>query len=55
MEKFVKDFKHHSGVHCESTALRDVFAYYGIEFSEPMVFGLGGGGDKTLPKKTPKW
>jgi len=43
MEKFVKNFNHYPGVHCESTALRDVFAYNGIEFSEPMIFGLGEG------------
>jgi hypothetical protein len=43
MEKFVKNFDHYPGVHCESTALRDVFAYNGIEFSEPMIFGLGEG------------
>jgi len=43
MEKFVRDFKHYPGVHCESTALRDVFACHGIEFSEPMIFGLGQG------------
>ena len=41
MEKFIKNFKHYPGVHCESTALRDVFAYHGIELSEPMIFGLG--------------
>jgi hypothetical protein len=43
MEKFVKNFKHYPGVHCESTALRDVFAYQGIKFTEPMIFGLGEG------------
>jgi hypothetical protein len=43
MEGFIKDFKHYPGVHCESTALRDVFAYHNIEFSEPMIFGLGEG------------
>lgn len=43
MEKIVKNFKHYPGVHCESTALRDVFAYQGIKFSEPMIFGLGEG------------
>jgi len=41
--KIIEGFKHYPGVHCESTALRDVFAYHGIELSEPMVFGLGEG------------
>jgi hypothetical protein len=43
MEKAIKNFKHYPGVHCESTALRDVFAYHGFKFSEPMIFGLGEG------------
>jgi len=43
MKKFVKNFKHYLGVHCESTALRDVIAYNGIKFSEAMIFGLGEG------------
>lgn len=43
MQKFVKGFKHYPGVHCETSALRDVFAYHGIELSEPMLFGLGEG------------
>ena len=43
MEKIVKNFEHYPGVHCESTALRDVFAYHGIKIREPMVFGLGEG------------
>lgn len=41
--KIIEDFKHYPGVHCESTALRDVFAYHDIKLSEPMVFGLGEG------------
>ncbi len=43
MKRFVKNYEHYPGVHCESTALRDVFAYHGIKFSEPMIFGLGEG------------
>ncbi len=43
MEKFIKNFKHYSGVHCETTALRDIFTYNGIRLSEPMLFGLGEG------------
>jgi len=41
--KIIEDFKHYPGVHCESTALRDVFAYHGTELGEPMEFGLGEG------------
>lgn len=39
--KIIEGFRHYPGVHCESTALRDVFAYHGIELGELMVFGLG--------------
>lgn len=34
-------FIHHPGVHCESTAARDLLAFDGLLLSEPMVFGLG--------------
>jgi hypothetical protein len=30
-------------MHCESSALRDIFEFYGFKFSEPMIFGLGSG------------
>jgi hypothetical protein len=43
MLKIVKNFKHYPGVHCESSALRNVLAYHGFKFSEPMIFGLGEG------------
>jgi hypothetical protein len=43
MEKLVKGFVHRPGVHCDSSALRDVFEYHGFRFSEPMIFGLGSG------------
>lgn len=36
-------FVHHPGVHCESTAIRDILAFHGLKLSEPMVFGLGSG------------
>jgi hypothetical protein len=36
----VSDFVHKVGVHCESSALRDLFEYYGFQMSEAMVFGL---------------
>ena len=40
MKKIIENFKHYPGVHCESAALRDVFAHHGIKLSEPMTFGL---------------
>jgi len=43
MKKFIENFEHYLGVHCESTALSDVFAYHGVKLSEPMIFGLGEG------------
>ncbi|MHA1989809.1 MAG: BtrH N-terminal domain-containing protein [Candidatus Hodarchaeales archaeon] len=38
-----KGFIHHPGVHCTSTALRNVLEFNGIKLSEEMVFGLGSG------------
>jgi len=43
LNKQVAGFVHRPGVHCESSALRDIFEFYGFKFSEPMVFGLGSG------------
>jgi len=43
LNKQVKGFVHRVGVHCESSALRDIFEFYGFRFSEPMIFGLGSG------------
>lgn len=43
MKKLVRGFIHRPGVHCGSSALRDVFEYYGHKFSEDMIFGLGSG------------
>ena len=39
---FIGSFKHLAGEHCETTALRDVLEYNGIELSEATVFGLDG-------------
>ncbi len=39
----MKNFIHRPGVHCDSSALRDVFEYHGFNFTEPMIFGLGSG------------
>lgn len=43
MNKQVAGFVHRAGVHCESSALRDIFEFYGFKFSETMIFGLGSG------------
>lgn len=43
MRKIVRGFIHRPGVHCDSSAIRDVFEYHGFNFSEPMIFGLGSG------------
>jgi uncharacterized protein DUF4872/butirosin biosynthesis protein H-like len=43
MKKIINDWVHIPGLHCGSTALRDVVTYYGYNFSEAMCFGLGGG------------
>lgn len=43
LRKLVDNFVHRLGVHCESSALRDIFEFYGFRFSESMIFGLGSG------------
>jgi len=43
LNKMVERFVHRPGVHCESSALRDVFEFHGFKFSEAMIFGLGSG------------
>ena len=39
----VDSYRHRTGEHCASTALRNVLAHNGIELSEGMVFGLASG------------
>jgi hypothetical protein len=41
--KIVAGFQHTPGVHCGSTALRDLLHQVGIDLSEAMCFGLGSG------------
>ncbi|MHB9073795.1 MAG: BtrH N-terminal domain-containing protein [Desulfobaccales bacterium] len=43
MTKIIKDFKPFVGQHCEITATGSLLNQIGIEFSEPMLFGLGEG------------
>jgi hypothetical protein len=44
MEKLmVQGYQHAGGKHCWTTALKNVFSYHGLNLSEEMLFGLGGG------------
>ncbi len=40
--KLVSGFQHTPGIHCGSTALRDMARRLGLDYSEAMCFGLGG-------------
>ncbi|MEW6555909.1 MAG: BtrH N-terminal domain-containing protein [Elusimicrobiota bacterium] len=43
-EKLVlENFNYFGGKHCQTTALKSILAYHGLQFSEEMLFGLGGG------------
>ncbi|MHA2155840.1 MAG: BtrH N-terminal domain-containing protein [Candidatus Hodarchaeales archaeon] len=39
----IEGFKHEPGVHCTSSAVRDVFEFHGWKMSEALIFGLGSG------------
>jgi len=39
----IDDFKHMAGANCQTSSLRKLLAYYGIELSEPMIIGLCSG------------
>lgn len=41
--RMVAGFEHRPGVHCGSTALRNLLAHHGTEISEQLAFGLGAG------------
>ncbi|MFX0122972.1 MAG: BtrH N-terminal domain-containing protein [Candidatus Hodarchaeota archaeon] len=44
MNKYrIPNFRHVPGVHCTSTAIRDIFEFHGLTTSEAMIFGLGSG------------
>ncbi|MGC1121905.1 MAG: BtrH N-terminal domain-containing protein [Candidatus Methanofastidiosia archaeon] len=44
MERIILDnFKYFGGKHCQTTALRNILRYYGIDMSEELLLGLGGG------------
>lgn len=37
------NFQHNQSAHCENGVVSNLLRYYGIELSEPMVFGIGSG------------
>jgi hypothetical protein len=39
----VTDYPHRPGAHCGSASLRNLSAYHGWDFDEPLCFGLGAG------------
>ena len=39
----IDEFPHRPGGHCSSTALRDMLKFFGHDYTEDMVFGLGAG------------
>ncbi len=43
MKKILDGFTHRRGMHCDTTALRDVFTYAGHEVPESALFGIGEG------------
>ncbi len=43
MPVLVESYRHRTGEHCASTALRNLLAHHGTELSEAMVFGLASG------------
>ncbi|KYK36629.1 MAG: BtrH N-terminal domain-containing protein [Theionarchaea archaeon] len=44
MERIVlEDFNYFGGKHCQTTALRNILRYHGVDLSEEMLLGLGGG------------
>jgi len=42
MDKIIK-FDHKQSAHCENGVVSNLMKFYGIEISEPMVFGIGSG------------
>ena len=43
MKKILEGFSHEKGLHCDTSALRDMFAFAGYDFPEPFFFGIGEG------------
>lgn len=43
MKTLIEEYPHRPGGHCGSTAMRDLLKFYGHDYTEDMVFGLGTG------------
>ncbi len=43
MRVVIENFNHTGGKHCQTTALRSILAYHGLNLSEELLLGLGGG------------
>jgi hypothetical protein len=43
MSSVLTDYRHRTGEHCASTALRNLLSHHGTEMSEGMIFGLASG------------
>jgi hypothetical protein len=41
--KTIIDFRHKRGAHCESIVTANLLSHYGMDLSEPLVFGIGSG------------
>jgi hypothetical protein len=37
------EFEHKPAGHCENGVVRNLLKFYGVDLSEPMIFGLGSG------------
>jgi hypothetical protein len=42
-DKTIIDFRHRKGSHCESIVTSNLLSHYGLELSEPLIFGIGSG------------
>jgi hypothetical protein len=43
MRVILEDFNQFGGKHCQTTALRSILAYHGLNLSEELLLGIGGG------------
>lgn len=53
MVKVVSGYQHRPGLHCGSTALRNIMAHHGWDLSEAACFGLGAGLDFVYLRPAP--
>jgi hypothetical protein len=43
MNNIKVDFEHRQSAHCENGVVSNLLRFYGVELSEPMIFGIGSG------------